>query len=215
VSEAKQAALVLLGAALVLESGCETASPYQELRSDLRDKNAEVLRLRKENRRMADELDQVRAQLAALNKLGDKRLEMIPHAVKLNISRYTRLVRTRRHAGGYLVKVYLEPIDQHGSPFKAAGDVNIQVYDLAAEPDKNLLGEFTWSAEQIPEHWAGRLLTNHFSFTCPLEEAPVGEEITVRAKFVDYLTGRALTAQKVCKVDEATEPVRESPDRIR
>lgn len=100
------------------------------------------------------------------------------------------------------VTVYLKPVDQYGDVIKVAGDLTIQLYDLAADPRDNFIGEYKVSADQIGKLWHGRLLTSHYTIKCPFpaDRRPQHSELTIRAVFVDYLTRRVVAAQATCKV---------------
>jgi len=203
VEPAKVPGLLLgIAAALVpVALGCEGPSQEIPLREQLRDKNVRILELRRENLALRNKLQQQGQQLKTLLALGESRLEVIPHVATIKLGRYSGGIDTDGKPGDDAVKVYLTPIDQYGSPIKAAGDVTIQLYDLSAEPAHNLLGEYKWSAEEVMEHWAGGFITWHYRFVCPLRSGPPAQrQITVRAIFVEYLTGKTFSAQGVLKV---------------
>ncbi len=104
-------------------------------------------------------------------------------------------------AGDDGVTVYLKPLDKVGDVIKAAGDIAIQLYDLANPPGRNFLGEYRFPAEGIGRYWHGKLMTHHYTLKCPWQQGPpVHSEITIRATFVDYLTKRVMSAQTTCKV---------------
>lgn len=99
------------------------------------------------------------------------------------------------------VTVYLKPIDRTGDVLKVAGDISVQLYDLAADPGQNLIGEYKVGVDQCGELWNGKLLTYHYAIRCPFPRGrPQHSEITIRVTFVDYITQRVLTAQRVCTV---------------
>lgn len=99
------------------------------------------------------------------------------------------------------VVVYLKPVDQVGDVLKVAGDIRIQLYDLAAPPDRNLVGECVIPLEEARNLWYGKLMTYHYAVRCPWRDGPPAHpEITIRATFTDYLTQHVLTAQRTCTV---------------
>jgi len=157
--------------------------------------------LRRDNADLSDELAAKRKQIDSLMKLGDKRLEAIFHVVRIELGRYTGGFDSDGKPGQDAIKVYLDPIDADGSTIKAAGDVTIQLYDLAADPKANLLGEYHWSVAEISKQWSSGFVAYHYSFVCPFKSPPAHDEITIRVEFVDYLTGKTFTAQKAVKVE--------------
>ncbi len=135
-------------------------------------------------------------QIATLQKLGKVRLGKLFVVDHISLGKYTGGVDLDRKVGQDAVKVFLKPIDQTGSVVKAAGDVKIQLFDLAQPEGQRLLGEFCYPVEQIGKHWAGGFMTQHFSFLCRWKTPPKHPDITVRVEFIDYLTGKTHTAQK-------------------
>jgi len=166
-------------------------------------------RLSASNARLVTRLDDANSQLAALRKqnaalldLGDKRLKLIPHVTGIQFGSATGGYPVGKPAEG--VKVFLQPLDQDGSVLKAGGAVTIQLYDLAAPPEANLVGQCHYTVEQVARHWYSGFLTYHFSFECPWKSAPPKHDgITVRATWLDYLTGKAFTTQGVFRVSLA------------
>ncbi len=142
-------------------------------------------------------------QIRGLQALGEgKRLEKIFHVSKISIGRHTGGVDTDGQPGHDAIKVFLRPIDKDGSTMKAAGDVKIQIYDLALPEDETLVGEYKWPVDKMSKHWSGGFMTYYFSFVCPWKKTspPKHKKLTVRVEFVDYLTGKMFVAQEVCEV---------------
>ena len=161
-----------------------------------------------ENKRLQEQVSQQDKQILSLLALGDKRLDKIFHVKSLEIGSNTAAVNAagKEGAADDAVKVYMLPMDQDGSILKAAGDVKIQLYDLAATPGDNLVGEADWNVDQIGKFWASGFWTYHYSFVCPFKTQPRHSEITVRVEFVDYLTGKHFSSQKVVNVKLSPAP---------
>lgn len=105
------------------------------------------------------------------------------------------------------VTVYLRPVDKQGDVIKVPGDITLQLYDLAAAPARNLIGEYRVPADQCSALWHGKLLTNHYTIKCPWPHGPPEHnEITIRVTFVDYFTKRILSAQATCTVKLPPQP---------
>lgn len=140
-------------------------------------------------------------QIRSLQALGKTRLDKLFHVEKIELGRYTGGLDTDGKSGDDAVKVYLRPVDREGHTIKAAGDVKIRLFDLAADPRQSLIGEYTWNVDRVAKQWSGSFMTYHFSFVCPWKKVPpLHTEVTVRVEFVDYLTGKHFTAQKLCEV---------------
>ena len=100
------------------------------------------------------------------------------------------------------VKVTITPVDQAGSDLKAAGSGKVQVYDLAAPEGENLVAECSYDANTTAKDWVDSLFGSYYNFQCKWRSGPPAHsELTVRAAFTDYLTGKTFTAQKVIQVE--------------
>ncbi len=180
-------------------------------------KTDEVLELQRENHQLQRQLRQARGtieqqqetlgrkdeQISNLSKLGAKRLDMLFVVEKIKLSRYTGGFNLDKTGGDDGVRVYVIPQDQGGRTVTAAGSVQIDVFDLA-QKEQSLLMSYSFTAAQAKEHWQSGALANHYSFTCPWKDKlPTGNEITIRVKFVDYLTGQSFTASKQCRISRS------------
>jgi len=191
--------LVLLGVlAAPGTGGCE---PFRaaDLEPQLQQARQENARLKADIRQLQQTLAERRKEIQTLRALGEKRLDLLFHVRRIRLGRYTAGRDLDNTPGDDGVRVYLSPLDQHGQPIKAAGTVRIRLFDLA-RPDGNLLAEHAFSVEEVGRHWQGWPLTYHYAFDCPWTRPPAGGEVTVRAEFTDYLTGKHFTAQRACKV---------------
>lgn len=187
---------VLLVAWTLLVSGC-----YQPPKNDLE----RELRLREE--KIAQLNDQLAAQKATIDELT-RRVDTIRAIKPEDLQRvfYPVDIQIDKLSGGYNaddqpgddgVVVYLRPVDEDGDTLKAAGEIRIQLYDLAADASP-LIAEYVITPDEARELWFGMLMTSHYRIRCPWPRgrAPRHPEITIRAAFTDYLTQRAMTAQR-------------------
>lgn len=201
-------AIIPIAAALaaLMTSGC-TSQREIELRQKIA---ALEDTIREKNNRLTDQqvaLDEMHQQLAVARSISSDDLKRIFYPERLEIDRLSGGESYDGEPGDDGVTVYVRPIDRDGDVIKVAGDLRIQLYDLAAPPGENLIGEYAISADQIGKLWHGRLLTGHYTIKCPWPEQPPGTprppkhtEVTIRAVFVDYFTKRVISAQQVCKV---------------
>ena len=172
-----------------------------------RDKALERVRqLEKELAAAQQRLAERDKQVANLLQMGDKRMEKLYVVQRIRLGRATGGVDVDEKPGDDAIKVYVEPIDQHGSVLKAPGKVTIRLFDLAAETDRTLIGEYRFAVDQMAAAWSSGFLAYHYRFACRWKTPPKHAEITVRVEFLDYLTGKKHIAQKVCKIDLATGP---------
>lgn len=205
--------LVMISAALVSAAlpGCPGMNPFsdkkvKQLTADLASARAETELARKDADDAKSQLAGKQKRIDTLVALGPDRLKKLYDVTSLKLGQYTGGADLDGQAGDDGIKVFLRPIDANGDTIKAAGSVTIQLYDLAQPPDKTLIGKYEWSVDQVAKKFSGGFMAYHYTFTCPWKDAPPKhDQITVRLEFVDYLTGKTLPVQKLCKVDLPSE----------
>ncbi len=193
-----------LAAAAVLWCGV-AAGCWTPTQGDVQQENRalrEALRKREsELAAQATTIEQLHRQLTLARGLSDDDLKKIFYPERLEIDRLSGGADYDGRPGDDGVTVHLRPIDRDGDVIKVAGDIRIQLFDLAAPPDRNLIGEYTIPADQVGKLWHGKLLTGHYTIKCPWPGLPPENPvITIRAVFVDYFTRRVVSAQAVCQV---------------
>ncbi len=197
----KAAAVVLLGAFFANILGCADQLQINELKDELSSSKKQLRLVSQEKTELSQKLRKQDEQISTLLGLGDKRIENLSYVKTIRLGRFTGGVDTDKKTGDDAIKVFLKPIDQQGHVIKAAGEVKIQLFDLAAEPADNLIAQYNWDAEGISKQWYSGFGVSHYSFICPWKStAPQHDEITVRVEFTEYLTGNKFDQQKVCTI---------------
>lgn len=194
--------LLAVVAGAVIIGGCDLPKKdHSTLARELTEKTESLRKLQQENQQLQTAFSEQKQQIRTLQQLGDRRFDLLYRIQRIELGRHTGGVNLDDIGGDDGIKVYLRPIDQDGSVIKTAGTVKIQLFDLAADPKTNLIGEYLFDVTEISKQWSSGFLAYHFSFECPWQMGPPAhKEITVRAEFTDYLTGKVLTAQKLCKI---------------
>lgn len=168
----------------------------------------EVAELRDTVRKNNDELgaksatiDQLHRQLAVARSISEDDLKQIFYPEKLVIDPLSGGADYDGKPGDDGVSIYLQPVDRFGDVVKVPGDITIELYDLAAPPERKLIGEYHVPVDQVARLWRGKFLAQHFAIKCPWAgRVPQNPELTIRAIFVDYLTKRVVSAQTTCKL---------------
>ncbi len=215
---AGRALATLVLSACVLPAGCAGEDPAIALRRDLIETRDQLRQARDENALLREQIRQRDAQIAGLQALGgEARLARLFPVQRVRIGNYSTGIARGEEPADSGVKVLLEPLDAAGNSMKAAGDVTIQLYDLAAPPGENLLHEDRFPAEEIANKWTSGLFSQYYVFECFWgQKAPRHDQITVRVVFLDVLTGKSFTDQKVVPVvlpapRTATQPAPQQP----
>jgi hypothetical protein len=142
-------------------------------------------------------------QISTLSNLDQEQLKVLFTVEKIVLGRYSGGTNPDKKGGDDGVRVYLIPQDQSGRTVTAVGTVEISVFDLARK-EKSLLMSYSFTAAKAKEHWQSSSLANHYSFTCLWKDRqPLGDEITIHVKFVDYLSRRSFRATKQCRINNS------------
>ncbi len=195
---------VLLVIGLSVVAGCDgptTQERFRQLDLENRELSDQVEKLTNHNTTKDALIEAQRTQIKTLQRLGDKRLEKLYHVTAIKLERLSGGADYDGKPGDDGITVYIQPVDQEGHVIKAAGEIRVELFDLA-NPDGQLkIGEYRFDADHTPKLWHGRLMTHHYTVECRWRvRPPAHEEITVRVEFTDYLTGRTFRAQKAVTV---------------
>jgi hypothetical protein len=194
--------LSLLGGAL---GGCQpmvAKDKFDKLDQQWLDSQQQNRDLTRRTKELEETIGRQNQQITELQNLGPKRLDKLFYVTGLELGRRSGGLDTDGKDGDDGVMVYLQPVDRDGHVIKAAGEATIQLYDLANKPDENMIGEYRWPLDELGKRWAGGFLgSSQFSLMCPwLHGPPAHDQLTIRVTFIDYLTGKTFTAQKVVTV---------------
>jgi len=196
--------LTFLISGLILSAGClENNKRELELKKQLNLSQSKNTKLRRQVEQLTGQLVTGNRLIKSLRKLGPKRLDLLFTVEKITLGRHTGGIDTNDQPGDDAIKVYVSPVDQDGSDLKAAGAIEIKLYDLA-KPDgnNNLIAKFSYDVSEVSKLWSSGLFSYHYRLTCPWPNGkyPKNPDITVQVRFTDYLTGKIHVAQKLCRI---------------
>ncbi len=141
------------------------------------------------------------AQIQTLQGIDPDRMKLIPHADRVEIDPLSGGYGGDARSGSEGVAVYLRTFDDEGDPVKAAGSVELQVLDLAAPPDRQLLAECKLDGAALRKTWYSKFMTGHYTLKCPWKNGPPQHSaLTIRVRFTDLLTGRVFDLVKQVNV---------------
>ncbi|HSV12789.1 MAG TPA: hypothetical protein VLI90_00915 [Tepidisphaeraceae bacterium] len=93
------------------------------------------------------------------------------------------------------LKIGIVPTDEQGEELKAAGSFKVEAFDLG-EPEKPLIGTWTFSPEQVRSMFYDHLTLYTYVLRCPWQTRPTHGDLMVKVTFDDELTGREFTATR-------------------
>ncbi len=192
---------------LALLVGCGPSQELLDARADLRDAADRIETLRQENVELQNQIFDLQQLVQRLRGLEDKRMEYLFLTERISLGRFTGGVDTDDTPGDDVIRALLQPIDQHGSPLKAAGEITVEVYDLDREPPDHRICRRTIPPAEASTYWSGGFLTSHYAIDCPLPPDQRNPQLTVRAVFVEYLTGNRFTDQRTVDITLTPTPL--------
>jgi hypothetical protein len=198
----KSAVVLIAGCAFLIASGCEN---NRGLTTTIWDQNKELRQQKSDLKVQLEKLqarnEQLQEQVMVLSKLpADINLGELYGLEKLIIAKRTGFYDKDKDGKKEKLIVYLRPIDKEGDALKAAGEVQVGLWDLNQKPRKALLAEWHIEPAELKKMWVGGMLTHYyrlsFDFAGQIEG---GKELTVKVRFTDHLTGKVLTTQAAVK----------------
>jgi len=185
---------------LTLAAGCENNAKIP-LTEQIEKLNEEKTQLQKQIRQSRDENENLRERLRVLAGLPEEvKGENLYRLQRVQIGGYTNLYDKDEDGKKEKLIVYIQPIDQDGDIIKAAGAVDVQLWDLSKEKDQALLGQWHVRPNELKKLWFATLMT-HYRLTFDVADkiGQFKEPLTVKVDFTDYLTGNVFQEQKVIK----------------
>ena len=159
----------------------------------------EKQQLQQEKARLEQQNAQLKEQVATLQKFPSDRMDQFVKVEKIEFGKFTRAYdgNTEADKDGYDdgVIVYLILKDKEGDVIKAAGTVEIELWDLIVA--KHIIGEFIPMGD-LQTHWLSGPLTNHYKFQIPWpkDNPPTHRFLTLKLRFQEALTGRTFEEHK-------------------
>ncbi|MBN1488717.1 MAG: hypothetical protein JXA69_02270 [Phycisphaerae bacterium] len=152
-------------------------------------------------RQRTDDQDE---QIATLQARGQLDPAMLIVPVRIELERLSGGYDEDGQPGDDGVVAYVQPIDADGHVIKAAGAIEMSVFDLTEPTAPKLITQAKLDEPNTRQAWHGRFMTNHFTVKCPWappdRKPPANRGLTIRVQFTDYLTGKTLTAETSCTI---------------
>jgi len=188
-------------ACFILFAGCQkerTTSKTSNLKS-----------LQQQNNLLSNQLNQCNLQAAQLKQQVEN-LTFIRASVKaqdiynlqqIKISRFTNFYDEDEDGKKEQLTVYFHPADDCGDSIKAAGYVEVQLWDLSKEGDNALLAVWKKDSNELKKLWFTGLIGPNYRLIFDVKDKieMFDRPLTLKVTFTDYLTGKTFTEQKVIK----------------
>ncbi len=200
-SPLKQSIVVAVSGSFLL-AGCGKPNAANiELRKLLQERDDRIQQLEVQQRADRATIAQLQSTAGApsIATLPREQLDLLFTTHGLSMSRLTGIARIDpKSADPDGVKVYIVPTDQSGQAIKSAGRFTVEVFDLENRAE-NLIVRREFSVEESRNAWVGEAFQYTYVLNVPFGKLIAAKELTVRVTFVDELTQRQFTAQRVVR----------------
>jgi len=187
---------------LYFAAGCEEGSKKPSLDKQVRLLEQEKTQLTRQVEQSEAESEQLKKQIQVLSGLeGTVTPEDIYHLKRVKITRYTNFYDKDKDGRKEKLIVYIQPFDTDGDIIKAAGQVDVQLWDLNKAEDEALLGQWHVEPDELKELWFATVLIINYRLTFDVADIvdKFDEPLTVKVTFTDHLSGKVFKEQKVIK----------------
>ncbi len=154
----------------------------------------------KSNAKLTDEVAQLTKQVEGLMGLNkEARTEALSTLKAVELLSKSGLYPNDTTKKKDKLVVYLKPIDDVGDVIKAAGEVDVELWNLNAKPENAMLAQWKIVPEELKKRWTSSLMSTHYKLQFDAASALAGteKELTLKMQFTDYLTGRVFKSQLV------------------
>lgn len=198
----KKILFLTAGCLMMFVTACDNGNSGSPLETQLREFKQENKQLRSQITTSTSQIKDLEKNVQTLSGLPQGTAPNRIYTLKsIKITKYTNIYDKDEVKDGKKETfiVYIQPIDSHGDLIKAAGIVNIQLWDLNKKTPDALLAEWDIDSQQLKKLWYSSMLSTNYRFDYNIAEKITNEPptLTVKVKFTDILTGKILEAQKL------------------
>ncbi len=184
---------------IIAAAGCESGNNTAEQISTLRRENKQLTRQFEQSESQNKQLNK---QLQTLAGLPDEvKLENLYNLQTVKVGRYTNFYDKDKDGQKEKLIVYVQPMDEQGDIVKAAGAIDVQLWDLNKDNGQALLGQWKIEPDELKELWFAGMVSVNYRLTFDIADkiTEFEEPLTVKVTFTDYLAGKVFKDQRVIK----------------
>ena len=185
--------VALLFTVIAMAGGCGPGTDTSPLLEQIESLSEERSLLKQQVTGLESENQQLTGQVKTLASLDEKvRLDVLNRLDTVKIGKRSGIFDKDKDGVCETLIVYISPHDDYGDPFKAAGGIDLELWDLDADVGKARLGRWELEPTDVKKLWSTNVITNYFRLAFDVGDVVNDEQgkLTVKMKFTDYLTGR-------------------------
>ena len=198
----KQTILISLILIVFYGAGCGIRPFNKTKKPATDDPAAQVKQLREELAGKNSQIEKLDKQLAVLRGFAADRMEYLVHVDQVKFGRFTRGYDEDKDGLDEGINVYIVLNDKFGDKIKAAGEVGIELWDLAADEGRRLIQKRRYGLNEVVDHWLSGFMTDHYKFKLSWSKPkrPSHPNLTLKVNFKEALTGNVFEIQKLIMV---------------
>lgn len=180
--------------------GCQGNRRFAELTRENQALREEQQKAQQQAKVCENNLIVARQQLEQMEELGPDRPADLFAPVSIEIASLSGGADYDGKPGDDGITVHLRPRDADGQVVKAPGRITVQLLDNTKMESPKVVAVCKFEQpEELRRLWMGIFGTNHYTLRCDFPagaDLPDSRRLLVGVSFVDFLTGRTLTASK-------------------
>lgn len=193
-------AIIFISALLTIVQGCISSDHVKNIEN----KNFELDKLNKQLERQLEESEaennELQKQLVTLSELDhEKRINSLYKLETVKLAKYTNLYDKDKDGTKEKLIVYIQPIDAEGDLIKAAGSVEVELWDLSQESKEALLAKWETGPDELKKMWYATVVNANFRLVFDVTDIirSLKGPFTVKMTFTDYVSGKVYVEQKM------------------
>ena len=179
---------------------CQSNKRYAELTRENQALREEKQQAEQQAKICQNDLIVAQQQLQQVEGLGPDRPADLFAPVSVEIATLSGGADYDGQPGDDGVTVHLRPKDADGQVVKVPGRITVQLLDNTNMESPKVVAVCKFeNPEDLRQLWMGIFGTNHYTLRCAFPDGaalPESHRLLVGVSFLDYLTGRTLTASK-------------------
>lgn len=190
--------LVVVGLAPLLVIGCGIGSERKDpLEIKVQQIAQEKTELMRELQQTRAENEQLAEQIKGLSPFPEDKAINPYEIERVKITRYTNFYDKDDDGKREKLIVYVQPVDADGDVIKAAGTMDVQLWNLNNLNGQAMLSQWQVDPNDLRKLWYDTLVSANYRliFDAPEELDVLADPLTVKVTFTDYLTGEIFRDQ--------------------
>ena len=181
----------------ICAGGCFNVKEYNYVvakNSELRAQNSDLEKLAG---KLAGENAALNEKLRVMSGVNDQfRYDNLNATASMEVYRLSGIYDLKKNGHANLL-VYLIPRDGNGDAIKAAGNLTIELWNMAKGSDEAMVARWEVEADTLRKEWGMSMLSAYYRLKFDLPgDLPKDGDYFIRAAFTDFLSGKVITVKQ-------------------